>query len=94
MDNFLDGEAEEADKAKAARIRRGRAALERAAGGQAGLHAGMQGAAHMLGQGLANHSAAAGHINQAIGNEMQSRVAQMREMRRMEHEKGSYGACR
>lgn len=38
-------------------------------------------------QGLANHAAAAGAINSAISKEMESRVAQEREARRMEHEK-------
>ena len=38
-------------------------------------------------QGLANHAAAAGQINSAIAGEMQSRVAQAREKRRMEHER-------
>lgn len=68
------------------RIARGRAAFDRA-GGSSSQHAGMQGAASMVGQGLANHAASAGQINQAIGTEMQSRVAQLREQRRMEHEK-------
>ena len=38
-------------------------------------------------QGMANHAAAAGAINSAINDEMDSRVAQEREARRMEHEK-------
>jgi hypothetical protein len=50
-------------------------------------HAGMQAAASLIGQGFANHANAANQINSAIGNEMESRVAQLREARRMEHEK-------
>lgn len=38
-------------------------------------------------QGMQNHANAAGAINSAIGQEMESRVAQQREMRRMAHEK-------
>jgi folylpolyglutamate synthase/dihydropteroate synthase len=38
-------------------------------------------------QGMQNHANAAGAINSAISGEMQSRVAQEREKRRMEHEK-------
>jgi hypothetical protein len=38
-------------------------------------------------QGLANHANAANAINSAIKGEMDSRVAQEREKRRMEHEK-------
>jgi hypothetical protein len=36
---------------------------------------------------MQNHANAAGAINSAISGEMQSRVAQEREKRRMEHEK-------
>jgi hypothetical protein len=50
-------------------------------------HAGMQAAGHLINQGFSNHAAAAGKISDAIGNELDSRVAQLREMRRMEHEK-------
>lgn len=38
-------------------------------------------------QGMQNHSNASNAINSAISNEMDSRVAQQREMRRMAHEK-------
>lgn len=41
----------------------------------------------MARQGLANHANAANQINSAISREMDSRVAQEREKRRMEHEK-------
>lgn len=41
----------------------------------------------MTRQGLVNHANAANQINSAISTEMQSRVAQEREKRRMEHEK-------
>jgi hypothetical protein len=41
----------------------------------------------MARQGLTNHANAANQINSAISSEMQSRVAQEREKRRMEHEK-------
>ena len=41
----------------------------------------------MTRQGLVNHANAANQINSAISSEMQSRAAQAREQRRMEHEK-------
>ena len=41
----------------------------------------------MARQGFANHANAANQINSAISSEMQSRAAQAREQRRMEHEK-------
>ena len=41
----------------------------------------------MARQGFANHANAANQINSAISDEMDSRVAQEREARRMEHEK-------
>jgi hypothetical protein len=44
-------------------------------------------AMNMAQQGFANHANAANQINSAIAKEMDSRVAQEREMRRMEHEK-------
>jgi len=50
-------------------------------------HPGLGFAAGVADTGLANHTAAANAINSAISGEMQSRVAQEREKRRMEHEK-------
>lgn len=44
-------------------------------------------AMNMAQQGFSNHANAANAINSAISNEMDSRVAQMRELRRMQHEK-------
>ena len=38
-------------------------------------------------QGLSRHDAAIGQVNTAISGEMESRVAQAREERRMEHER-------
>ncbi len=72
----------------AARQSRGRAAFDRAAGmpftGASGFHQWAQGA---MAPGMAAHANAANQINDAIESEMQSRVAQEREMRRQEHEK-------
>lgn len=56
------------------------------AGGAFG-HPGLEFAMGMHRQGMQNHANAAGAINSAIGKEMESRVAQQREMRRMAHEK-------
>jgi len=41
----------------------------------------------MMAPGMNAHSAAVGQVNDAIAREMQSRVAQAREARRMQHEK-------
>lgn len=49
-------------------------------------HPGLEFAMGMHRQGMQNHANAAGAINSAIGQEMESRVAQQREMRRMAHE--------
>jgi hypothetical protein len=78
---------ENADEIRGNRKARGKAAFDRAGGDPFGRHAGLGFAMDTHRQGLANHSAAAGAINSAISGEMQSRVAQEREKRRMEHEK-------
>lgn len=85
--DWLDPDADEREKAQA-RQTRGRAAFDRAAGmpftGASGFH---QWAQNAMAPGMSAHAGAAGAINAALGQEMQSRVAQGREMRRMEHEK-------
>jgi hypothetical protein len=70
------------DRAKADREQR----IQDEQGGAFG-HPGLGFAMDMHQQGLQNHAAAAGAINSAISDEMDSRVAQEREARRMEHEK-------
>lgn len=50
-------------------------------------HNGLEYASGLVSQGMRNHANAANAINSAISNEMDSRVAQQREMRRMAHEK-------
>jgi hypothetical protein len=67
---------------------RGHAAFQRAIGnpyiGASGFHNWVQGA---MAPGMEAHANAMGQVNNAISDEMDSRVAQEREMRRMEHEK-------
>lgn len=80
-------ERERQERLEEERKKRGRAAFDRSAGSPIGDHAGLGFAMDMHRQGLANHANAAGAINSAISDEMDSRVAQQREARRMEHEK-------
>ena len=79
-------ERERQEQIRQQRMARGKAAFD-AAGGAFGDHPGLGFAMDTHRQGLANHAAAAGAINSAINDEMESRVAQEREARRMEHEK-------
>lgn len=85
--DWLDPDADEREQTQARRSR-GREAFGRAGGmpftGASGFH---QWAQNAMAPGMAAHADAAGAINDAVGREMQSRVAQGREMRRMEHEK-------
>jgi hypothetical protein len=84
------GKKRQAEEQRQMRLARAKAdreqRMEDEEGGAFG-HAGLGFAMDTHKQGLANHSAAAGAINSAISGEMQSRVAQEREKRRMEHEK-------
>jgi hypothetical protein len=85
--DWLDPDADEREQTQARRSR-GREAFGRAGGmpftGASGFHQWAQGA---MAPGMAAHANAANQINDAIESEMQSRVAQEREMRRQEHEK-------
>jgi len=69
------------------RKERGKAAFDRAKGDGAFGHAGLEYANTLVAQGMQNHAGAIQATNAAIDEEMESRVAQEREMRRMEHEK-------
>lgn len=84
--NGDDGQEREAGDLKDRRMARGKAAFDRAGGGGAFGHPGLEYAGTLVNQGMQNHANAAGAINSAIGQEMESRVAQQREMRRMAHE--------
>ena len=77
---------EEEDK-KESRKERGKAAFDRAKGDGAFGHAGLEYANTLAAQGMQNHAGAIQATNAAIDEEMESRVAQEREMKRMEHEK-------
>lgn len=86
-DERREREAEEAQRQR--RMEAAKAAAERTragfgGGGASAFHSWAQNA---MAPGMQAHSNALGAVNSAIGGEMQSRVAQEREMRRMEHEK-------
>jgi hypothetical protein len=83
------GKKRQAEEQRQMRIARAKADREQRMEDEGGAfgHAGLSFAMDTHKQGLANHSAAAVAINSAISGEMQSRVAQEREKRRMEHEK-------
>ena len=85
--DFLTGTDREEEDKKDARKARGKAAFDRAGGDPFGMNAELGFAMDTHRQGLQNHANAAGAINSAIKGEMDSRVAQEREKRRMEHEK-------
>lgn len=80
-------EREEQAELRQRRKARGKAAFDEAGGVPFGMNPGLGFAMDTHRQGLANHANAANAINSAISGEMQSRVAQEREKRRMEHEK-------
>jgi len=84
------GKKRQAEEQRQMRLERAKADREQRMqdeqGGAFG-HPGLGFAMDMHRQGMANHAAAAGAINSAISDEMDSRVAQEREKRRMEHEK-------
>lgn len=82
----LDDDMNDQERKRELRMQRGQAAFDRA-GGRAGQHHGLEFAANVINQGFTNHAAAGGKITDTIGKEMDSRVAQLREARRMEHEK-------
>lgn len=77
---------EEEEEKKKGRMARGKAAFDRAAG-QPFQEPGIAYAGNVAAQGMQNHAGAIQATNAAIDEEMESRVAQEREMRRMEHEK-------
>jgi hypothetical protein len=83
------GKKRQAEEQRQMRLARAKADREHRMEDEGGAfgHAGLGFAMDTHRQGLANHAAAAGAINSAISGEMQSRVAQEREKRRMEHEK-------
>jgi hypothetical protein len=88
----LPGADERREREKQAELRqrreaRGKAAFDEAGGDPFGENPHLAFAMDTAQQGMQNHAAAAGAINSAISGEMQSRVAQEREKRRMEHEK-------
>ena len=85
--DLIDPEGERQRKLEEARKARDRAAFAAAAGDPVSPHPGLGFAMDMTQQGFANHAKAADAINSAISNEMDSRVAQEREARRMQHEK-------
>jgi|LakMenEpi03Aug12_release.lakeMendotaPanAssembly.Ray.scaffolds.fasta_scaffold00668_79 hypothetical protein len=81
-------EREAEERQRQQRINRGQAAV------RPGVTPGVQGpmpflnfANAMMAPGMNAHSAAIGQVNDVISREMQSRVAQAREARRMQHEK-------
>lgn len=80
-------EREEQAELRQRRKTRGKAAFDEAGGDPSGMNPGLGFAMDTHRQGLQNHAKAADAINSAISGEMQSRVAQEREKRRMEHEK-------
>jgi hypothetical protein len=80
-------EREEQAELRQRRKARGKAAFDEAGGDPFGMNAELGFAMDTHKQGLQNHANAAGAINSAIKGEMDSRVAQEREKRRMEHEK-------
>lgn len=88
IDALFGGESEE-DRVKQERMRRYRADMEKAKGygqpsgipGVASIAAGMHGQQGQALQGMANQ------VSGAYQREHDSRLAQMREQRRMEHEK-------
>jgi hypothetical protein len=86
LDLLTGTDREEEDK-KDSRKARGKAAFDRAGGEPFDMNPGLGFAMDTHRQGLQNHAEAADAINSAISGEMQSRVAQEREKRRMEHEK-------
>lgn len=86
-DERREREAEEVQRQR--RMEAAKAAAERTragfgGGGASAFHSWAQNA---MAPGMQAHSNALGAANSAIGGEMQSRVAQERERRRMEHEK-------
>ena len=80
-------EREEQAELRQRRKARGKAAFDEAGGDPFGMNPGLGFAMDTHKQGLQSHANAAGAINSAIKGEMDSRVAQEREKRRMEHEK-------
>ena len=80
-------EREEQAELRQRRKARGKAAFDEAGGDPFGVNPGLAFAMDTHRQGLQNHANAANAINSAISDEMDSRVAQEREQRRMEHEK-------
>jgi hypothetical protein len=85
---------EQEDAAAQEQIRQQRMARGQAArlpymtpGGAQGPAAFMNFANAAMAPGMSAHSNAVGQVNDAVSREMQSRVAQAREMRRMQHEK-------
>ena len=82
--NGNDDAAEER-RIREARMQRGKSSLAGSYGSQ-GVNP-MDGAMAFAAKGFQQHADAAGQINKEIGDEMDSRVAQMREQRRMQHEK-------
>lgn len=85
--NGDSGKKREDEERQERRIARGKAAFDRAGGDVAFGHPGVQYAGNVARQGMANHAKAIDDVTDAIAQEMDSRVAQEREMRRMEHEK-------
>ena len=80
-----DNDAERIRQQRIARAQAGRLpAMAPAAQGPAPF---MNLANAAMAPGMAAHSGAVGQVNDAISREMQSRVAQQREARRMQHEK-------
>jgi hypothetical protein len=85
--DWLTGTDRDEEDRVEARKARGKAAFDRAAGQPFGENPHLAFAMNTAQQGMQNQASAAGAINSAISNEMNSRVAQAREQRRMEHEK-------
>lgn len=89
-DQFADAqEREDAERARQQRIARGQAARLPAmpAGGVQGAVGFMNFANAAMAPGMNAHAGAAAAVNDAVAREMQSRAAQAREGRRMQHEK-------
>lgn len=82
--NGNDDAAEER-RTREARMQRGKSSLAGSYGSQ-GVNP-MDGAMAFAAKGFQQHADAAGQINKEIGDEMDSRAAQTREIRRMEHER-------
>jgi hypothetical protein len=94
QENFFPDPAAQREKAEQERERQQRMARGQAAKLPYNPPMGLQGAGGFMGfanaamaPGMNAHAAAVNQVNDVISQEMQSRVAQAREARRMQHEK-------